>query len=139
MARKNPWLGVEGYFITPDGQYWEVMEHFTEVKGDPGAFGFTAEMAAKWDRVKDRERVLIAVLKNGFVRVRGHRTYTTFELWKLTRTLLGHMKRITDKVAFYPEEDVLIQEVSTHKHWEGTMREMKGLTADRFNEDKVAN
>jgi len=136
-SERNPWHGTEGFWISPEGNFREVMEHFSEVRGDPGAFGFSAERAAKWDRTKDREKVLIAVMKKGFVRVRGHKTYTTFETWKLTNVLLGHMKRLDDKVAFYPDEDVRIHELSTHKHWTGTIRELKFLSADRFREAKM--
>jgi len=137
MAHKNPWHGTEGFWIAKNGTFREVSEHFTEVRGDPGAFGFTAEQAAKWNPLMDREKVLTAVMKKGFIRVRGHKNYTTFELWKVTDALLSHMKRLDDKVAFYPEEDVRIQELSTHKYWKGTMRELKYLTADRFREGQA--
>ena len=134
MTKKNPWLGIEGYWISPEGNFREVVEHFREIKDDPGAFRFSAERVSKWTHEKDREKALIAAMKKGFIRVRGHRQYTTFELWKMTDSAMSHMKRLDDKVAFFEEEEVRIHELSTHKHWNGTMRELKYLSVDRFRE-----
>lgn len=136
-SKRNPWHGTEGFWLSPEGNFREVMEHFNEVKDDPGAFGISPERAAKWNRVKDREKALIAVMKKGFIRVRGHRDYTTFELWKLTDAAVNHMKRFVNKFAFYPEEAVTIHEISTHQAWNSDMRKLKYLSADTFHEVKT--
>lgn len=135
-GNRNPWYGTEGFWISADGTFREVRDHFNEVKGDPKAFGFTEAEAATWDIRRNRENVLIAAMRKGFIRVRGHKDYTTFELWKVADRDVSHMKRFVDKFAFYPEEDVSIHELSSHKAWNGDMRKLKYLSADRFNEDK---
>lgn len=137
MARRNPWHGVEGFWISPDGSFREVRDHFDEAKGDPGAFGFTEAEARTWEFRRDREKVLVSIMRKGYIRVRGHKNYTTFELWKMTESLLSHMKRFVDKFAFWPEEEVSIHELSSHKAWTRDMRKLKFLSVDRFNEDKA--
>lgn len=138
MARKNPWRGTAGYWIAPDGQYRNVTDHFKEVMGDLKFFGFTEAEARTWDQ-KDRDRVLAEATQRGFVRVRGHTEYTTFDLWKMKESLLNHIKAFVDQFAFHPYEEVLIRELSTGKEWgkDKDMRKLKYLTVERFNEDKA--
>jgi len=138
MARKNPWRGTDGYWISSDGTFVQVLDHFKEVRGDPKAFGFTEAEARAWD-IKDRDRVLTEATRHGFVRVRGHREYTTFDLWKISNRIVSHLKAFVDKVPdlFYPDEEVLIRELSSGKDWKRDMRKLKYLTVERFNEDKA--
>lgn len=88
--------GTEGFWITPDGKAIEVMEHFQYVQAHPRPFGFTAAQAKGWTR-DDRERIVRAAITRGWIRMRAHRNYITFEVHELNQDALWSITEFLKK------------------------------------------
>ena len=80
----------EGYWIQPaTGKTWEVAEHCSFAKSEAGANAMglpdkvRQEIASKTCDFNgpDREAVVIAVMKAGYMRMRGHGSQYSFEFW----------------------------------------------------------
>jgi hypothetical protein len=92
---------TEGYWITPDGESISIIEHVSYMRVHPEKFGFTKKQVSVWDdlvRIPDmRETILLKAVGKGWIRVRGHRTFITFDvevldddaIWRITE----HLKR----------------------------------------------
>ena len=61
-----------GYWIRPNGEYEKIThaEHILDIKMNPEKFGLTKEFVEE----NDRDDVIKEVAKNGWIRVRNHRT-----------------------------------------------------------------
>jgi len=105
--------GTEGFFITPDGKFQEVTEHFSEVREDPTRFGFSEAEAASWTREEDRARVLREVVRRGWIRVRGHRGFTTFDVPELSQDSLWKLKEFLQQANAFGEDPIRVHEVAT--------------------------
>jgi hypothetical protein len=79
----------EGFWLhTRSGRWEPVFEHLDAILEDPKNYGLSDIQVAvkRGESAEDRrERVLIAAMKKGWIRVRSHRGYTVFEYWKLNR------------------------------------------------------
>lgn len=102
--------GVEGHWISPEGKSIAVIEHFDEVRSKPRQFGFTEKQAAKWTR-EDRELVLRQVIGRGWIRVRGHRGFTTFEVDELTGDTIFRIKEHLQRTQAWPQEQIRVGEI----------------------------
>lgn len=102
--------GLEGYWISPEGMSIEVMNHFSEVRSKPHLFGFTKRQASKW-RLEDRERVLRQVIGRGWIRVRGHRQFTTFEVDELSGDAVFRIKEHLQRTSAFPHDPIRISEI----------------------------
>lgn len=107
--------GTEGYWLTPDGKAIEVMEHFQYVQAYPRKFGFTAGQAKGWTR-DDRERVLREAIRRGWIRVRAHRNYITFEVHELTNDALWNITEFLKKTGAW--QTVRVQELARGRGFE---------------------
>lgn len=109
-------MRAEGYWISPDGDIVEVVDHFTQVQEAPEAFGFKAEEAPKWRR-EDRERVLRQAISRGWIRVRGHRDHTTFELSELNEPAAFAIKDFLRRDGAWENERVEVHELAKKRQW----------------------
>jgi hypothetical protein len=92
-------VSKEGFWISKDtGQYWPVHEHCLFAKSPEGATAMglpehvremIATLSCDYQRntndtstsAMGREQVVIAVLKAGYIRMRGHGAQFSFEFW----------------------------------------------------------
>ncbi|GAG10953.1 unnamed protein product [marine sediment metagenome] len=79
----------EGFWIHSRSERWvPVYEHLSAVMEDPRTYGLSDIQVRqkRGETAEDhRERVLIAMMKKGWIRARSHQGYTVFEYWKLNR------------------------------------------------------
>jgi hypothetical protein len=101
---------TKGYWISPGGDVLEVPEHFEAVREAPAAFGFTEEEAQEWKRA-DRESVLRKVIARGWIRVRGHRNHTTFEIQELDQNSAFSIRSFLVESGAWPQETVEVHEL----------------------------
>lgn len=99
----------EGYWIGPDGRVYEVIEHFTAVQEKPLLFGFRKAEVAGWTRA-DREPVLLRAFRRGWIRVRGHGNYTTFDVDTLNEDAIFRIKDFLEKTNAWDNEAVKVVE-----------------------------
>lgn len=109
----------EGFWLYKNGKVLPTYEHLMAVVSAPKTFGLTkAQVQAEdgEDEVGQRTRVLSAVLRKGWIRVRHHSGYTVFEAWKVRRQIA---EAICGFIADYLSTNVgshyQINEVSTDK------------------------
>jgi len=110
---------TEGYWISPEGKIIEIREHFSYVRDHPKAFGFTAGEAKTWT-TDDRERVIRAAVQRGWIRVRGHKRYMTFEPAELTQDAIFSITELLRKQRIHPDERVRVHELSRGRGFEQT-------------------
>lgn len=109
----------EGFWIAPDGQLFQVYDHFSFVKEDPVRFGFTEEfIKSRPDekRLKEgaRARVLTEAVRRGWIRVRRvpRGVSMIFEVWRITdETLFRIAEAIREKGIASRGENVRVQSV----------------------------
>jgi hypothetical protein len=109
----------EGWWIHPNGKVVPIHEHLSAVQSDPRAFGLTAREAAPLEEESEldqRARILGAVLRKGWIRVRASHGHAVFELWKGSRRSYD---TICDFIGEYlgtgPGTHYQINEVSTRR------------------------
>jgi hypothetical protein len=97
-----------GYWLrTRDGKFWSIGEHCSFAKSPAGAAAMELP-----DYVKEqiaplpcdfngpsREQVVIAVMKSGYIRMRGHGNQYSFEFWGNTRDSLWVIFEFCQKMA----------------------------------------
>lgn len=110
----------EGFWLHSRSERWEsVYEHLSAVMDDPQSYGFSdiAVRQKRGETAEDhRERVLIAMMKKGWIRVRSHRGYTVFEYWKLNRRVADAIFLfIVDVLGAGPAATYQMNEVSTDR------------------------
>jgi hypothetical protein len=86
-----------GWWIAPDGEISEILEHLGAIDKDPGRFGFSREELlplkeeiGKKGKGKRRKRILRQAIKKGFIRVRfdNHRHVAEFYGWERCKRLI---------------------------------------------------
>jgi len=129
MAKKrkkymsNQWAG---FWIFPDGKVREIVDHFIDVQSLPRLYGVDPEQAMKW-KPTDRERVLRMLMKRGFIRIRGHERYTTFEFQTLDNITARYIVNFIKKSAFWPSDRVALHELATKRHTTDTVKKVGPL------------
>lgn len=103
-----------GWWISPGGESLEIIDHFETVRAEPDRFGFRGSEAARWTRA-DRSRVLRKAIHRGWIRVRGHGDYTTFEVRGLDPGTVSRIARHLRAVAAWETEIVEIHELGLPK------------------------
>lgn len=113
-----------GYWISPEGVAQEVIEHFSEVKKNPKKYGLTKK-DVQGTTEKDRERVLTQVMQVGFIRVRGHKTYTTFEMWRFNEWALQLIRMFLEKMHFWDADTITVSDLESKKYFDIRVGELK--------------
>lgn len=107
----------EGYWLHPNKKPVEVFEHLSDVLQDPRKYGLTASVLTREPGEQDdvhRRRVLVEVLKKGWIRARSHKGYTVFEYWRFThRTADAIWSFITETLWAGPGASFNLHELST--------------------------
>lgn len=123
---------TQGYFLTPDGRLVEVREHVVAVVDDPQAFGLSARdwdvVAARRGDPSAREAVLVKVVRHGFVRIRGHRRYLTFEGYDLDARTQQRIAAALRQLGVHPEETIVVSDLATGRSYRGEARRYEGET-----------
>lgn len=121
---------TEGYFVAPDGALLAVREHIVAVVDDPEAFGLSRRdrdvEAAKRGDADARERVLTNVMRRGFVRIRGHRRFVTFEGYDLDAAAQRRIVSALRELGVHPEEAIVVSDLATGASYRGEARGYKG-------------
>ncbi|MDQ7780973.1 MAG: hypothetical protein RDV41_14850 [Planctomycetota bacterium] len=94
-----------GWFISPEGETHEVLEHFAFVKANPALFGLSKKQTAGWTR-KDRDRALRLVLSGGWIRVRDG----TFETSSLTSTAVRNIRGFLKQIKAWRQDSIRVTE-----------------------------
>ena len=109
----------EGFWLHKSGKVLPIYEHLMAVVSDPKTFGLTkAQVQAEdgEDEVEQRTRVLSAVLRKGWIRVRHHSGHTVFEAWEVKRRIADAICGfIADYLGTNVGSHYQINEVSTVK------------------------
>ncbi len=104
----------EGWWIDPKGYIHRVDEHLEFIKKNPELFGFTKEEAEKFT-VRDRDRILLDVMKDGWVRVRdvGGGRGIMVETWLITPQIRRNiLDFLYDELGFAPYTKFMLSELS---------------------------
>lgn len=114
---------TSGYFIAPNGDLIRIREHIDAVTADPERYGLTSRdpdvAAAKRNDSAARERVLTAIARRGFVRVRGHRSYITFEGYDLGAEAVRRIRSAIRELEIHPEETILVNDLRDGRSYRG--------------------
>ena len=115
--------GMTGYWISPTGKIQEVYEHFKVVADSPKKYGITEEDIEELDF--DREKILIKVIQNNWIRVRGHKNYTTFEFWEYDIGVLTQVLKFVKRTKMWDNEIIYLNELKSRRGVELTVEELK--------------
>lgn len=107
---------TEGYWISPGGDIAEVDDHFRAIEDAPEAFGFRPSDAVRWKR-SDRDRILREAILRGWIRVRGHRDHTTFEMKELSQDSSFAVKSFLEATSAWPQESIEVHEIGPRRAW----------------------
>lgn len=108
---------TSGFWISPDGKETEIIEHFAEVREYPTRFGFTQKEADTWTR-DDRQSVLLYLIGRGWIRVRGHRRYITFDVNELDPDSIFRVKEHLERHGAWDSDAIKIVEHKHGKTWD---------------------
>lgn len=103
-------MSYEGYWISPDGEEYEVVEHLLFVKKNPELFGLDKEDVEGLSE-KDRDWLFPELMKAGWVRVRGRKDSTSIEFWRLNRKIAGNIRKFFDRHKFWDEDVIFFSEL----------------------------
>jgi len=118
-----------GLFIAPSGQVEPVSEHIHAVIADPAKYGVRA-MPAALDRARAgngeaREEVLRAVMKNGWIRVRGHKTRVAVQGYDLgTREKLAVIAALQGE-RVHDDDALVVEDFRSGARFTGTFAEYR--------------
>jgi hypothetical protein len=124
-----------GYWISPDGDIEPIFEHLAAVESNPTKYGLTPKDVAypadlkPAEREGRREQILVKVMKNEWIRVRGHREYTTFEGWTFDDWFLGRIRIFLKNRHYWETDRVAISELSRKRFAEASVGELLGNQA----------
>jgi len=109
----------EGFWLHRSGQVIPIYEHLGAVISDPKTFGLTRAQVVTEpgeSEVEQRTRVLGAVLRKGWIRVRYHAGYTVFEAWQIKRRIADTIcEFIADTLGGGVGARYQVNEVATNK------------------------
>ena len=125
----------EGYWINPKtGQKWEVQEHCIFAKSPAGAaaMGLPPRVQEEikglscdyTDGSKEREGVVIAVMKAGFMRMRGHGMQYSFEFWGNTRDNLWAVLAFCQQMAG-PYTHIVINNLKSNEQFAANFQDFE--------------
>ena len=103
----------EGYWISPKGTVYEIIEHFDEIRSNPKRFGYSEAEAAGWTRA-DRDRVVTDAVLRGWIRVREHGNSTTFDVAELSADAVFYVTEHLKRTGAWENEAVKVHEAK-HK------------------------
>lgn len=120
------WLDID------TGETVEVFDHETTVRSNPRKFGLSQSQLS---RMKERDDVLKAAMKNGWIRMRRHRNYIAFEHLHKDRpdiffAILQMMKK--HKGMIWPSDTIWISHVKQGVDFEGKAEEFIDKYTARF-------
>ena len=128
----------EGYWINArTGEKWRVQEHATFAKSQQGAdaMGLPQRVRDEIEPLKldyngpDREKIVVAVCKAGFVRMRGHGSAWAFEFWGDAGHALWSIQQFT-AVWGGPFTGMLVNNLKTNEQWRGSFQEFDKIIKD---------
>jgi hypothetical protein len=93
-----------GWWISPEGKEYEIVEHFSFVKANPELFGLSEKQVKGWIHRKHRGKALIHAMKQNWVRIRGRRNYTSIELWELNKVTIRSILRFLKHHKFWDSD-----------------------------------
>lgn len=119
--------GFEGWWVDGrTGKGYHVSEHWMEVKSDPERFGLTDDIVKKilksakgkfsmgdTSAEGQRGKLLIAAMKNGWVRVRGFRSKYSIQLTGNCASKLKKVLPFLHKAGVGPYSEVLVNDLAT--------------------------
>lgn len=120
-ARRNPWRGTEGFWLLPDGQARQVVDHFEDLRTEPLYAEYGVKQSWKPD---DREKALRYAMRKGLIRVRGHRNYTVIEFDRMSDHVAELIVGFVRRFAFHEDDDFHLHELATGRSWEGSYGRM---------------
>lgn len=126
----------QGYWISSKtGQKWEVIEHATFAKDPSNPLGLSEALVnylrpLSLDYIgPDRAKIVTAVCKAGFIRMRGHGASWTFEFWNNRSTNLWHAHQLCTDWAG-PFTHLTLTDLKTMEQWQGPFSEMDKIMKD---------
>lgn len=121
----------EGYWINArTGEKWRVGEHATFAKSEDGAnqMGLPAKVREEIAPLNldyngpDREKIIVAVCKAGFIRMRGHGSAWAFEFWGGGSHAMWSIYQFASEWAG-PLTGLLLNNLKTNEQWRGNFQE----------------
>ncbi|MFH1226811.1 MAG: hypothetical protein V1701_02770 [Planctomycetota bacterium] len=125
---------MQGFWISPKFKITKVVDHLMAVGDKPGMFEISVDAFA--DMVRrgfPREAILINVLKNGWVRVRGHGQYMTFEGWGRNDDIISAALIFAKYYKMWDNDVVIINNLKSGRAIEITLGELNGRYGARKN------
>lgn len=117
-----------GYFISPSGDVERVDEHFATVARDPARFGLDPRDKRLRD-ARQRDAVLIDVLKNGWIRIRSSvgrmGLRTSVETWRFDSQEKDNLLFALPQFGLHREDPVELHELGTNKGYITNSAELK--------------
>lgn len=131
---------MKGFWISPAFKITEILDHLMDVADHPIRYGISLK---KWNAMSakgySREAILIEVLKNGWVRVRGHGDYTTFEGWGKNDDIISTALVFAKHQQLWNNEVIVINNLKSGRAIDLTMGELRNRYGVRRNPIKFPN
>lgn len=115
----------KGFWISPDGTEYEIIEHFDFVKKNPELFGFTKEEVEKLRHDKHRGYLLAEAMKRGWIRIRERKGETSIELWELTQSALQRILGFLKNQGYWESDRIFLSILKNNRAIHLIVEELK--------------
>lgn len=112
-------LPPEGLWVSPDGDPVTVIEHLIALKENPEIFGLTEREVEK-AKVKDLRDIAVKLIGSGWMRFRFLGGVWAFEV-NSVKAKTGLIEEILVGQNAYPEERVIVSQVSPKRDYQGSV------------------
>ena len=105
-----------GWWISPECKIIYVDDHFGYLLEHPDMFGIKKPDVPFSPKGPDREVWLRKVMADGWVRVREHKGYTTYEFWEMNNNTFHNIKQHLKALGLSSTDPILLSELNKENH-----------------------
>ena len=109
---------MQAAWINPKGRIIEVSDHFNAIKETPRLYNMAVVP-------EDRDQALKQAMRNGFIRVRQHPGYITFEFYGYTMDVMIRIMKYIVKEKMWDSDRIMISDIKSGRYSEFTIGELK--------------
>lgn len=120
-APEEPGLPPEGLWISPSGDAIPVIEHLIEIQQNPEPFGLAPKDVERRS-IKDLRQIARSLIQDGWTRFRYLSGTWNFEVDQ-AKLRISLIQEVLVQGKAYPEERVVIAQLSPKRDYQGTVAE----------------
>jgi hypothetical protein len=109
---------MNGWWISPTGEIIPIINHYHYIKANPERFGFTQEnlkTTPLTTRKEDRRHFIIEALMKGWILVKEHKGYKTYEFWRRYDWIMERINKFLIFMKVYPNDSIILSEFFCNK------------------------